>query len=61
MQIFQVQSLSVKFYNNFYNSASELPSKATRTWVLQTKKLGNDYTVQFDDTHKVQVMISIED
>lgn len=44
---------TVKFYNNFYNSASELPSKATRTWVLQTKKLGNDYTISFDDTHKV--------
>ena len=32
---------TVKFYNNFYNSASDLPSKATKTWVLQTKKLGN--------------------
>lgn len=44
---------TVKFYNNFYNSASDLPSKATKTWVLQTKKLGNKYALEFRDQYKV--------
>ena len=44
---------TVKYYNKYYNSKSELPSTATRTWVLETKKYGNKYQLSFDDLYKV--------
>ena len=44
---------TVKYYNKYYNSKSELPSTATRTWVLGTKKLGNRYVLEFKTPYKV--------
>ena len=45
---------TVKFYNNFYNSASDLPSKATKTWVLKTQKnMKGNYVLSFDDKYKI--------
>lgn len=45
---------TVKYYNKYYNSKSELPSTATRTWVLETKKAANgNFVLQFDDRYKV--------
>lgn len=44
---------TVKYYNKYYNSKSELPSTATRTWVLETKKLGNRYVLEFKTPYKV--------
>lgn len=45
---------TVKYYNKYYNSKSELPSTATRTWVLETKKADNgNFVLQFDDRYKV--------
>ena len=44
---------TVKYYNKYYNNKSELPSNATRTWVLETKKLGSHYVLQFNDKYKV--------
>lgn len=32
---------TIKYYNDFYNTSSALPSKATRTWVLKTIKRPN--------------------
>lgn len=44
---------TVKYYNKYYNSKSELPSTATRTWVLETKKYGNKYQLSFANAYKV--------
>ena len=45
---------TVKYYNKYYNSKSELPSTATRTWVMQTKKNSNGkYILYFTDQYKV--------
>lgn len=45
---------TVKYYNKYYNSKSELPSNATRTWVMQTKKNSNGkYILYFTDQYKV--------
>lgn len=44
---------TVKFYNNFYNSVSDLPANATKTWVLKTKKLGTKYVLYFNNQYKV--------
>lgn len=34
---------TVKYYNALYDKVSDLPEKATRTWVLKTIKLGGKY------------------
>lgn len=45
---------TVKYYNKYYNSKSELPSNATKTWVLETRKNANGkYVVEFRDYYKV--------
>lgn len=44
---------TVKFYNNHYDDVSKLPSNATRTWVLETKKFGNKYKLEFSEQYKV--------
>lgn len=44
---------TVKYYNKYYNSKSELPSTATRTWVLETKKSENRYVLEFKTPYKV--------
>lgn len=48
---------TVKYYNDYYDDADKLPSKATRTWVLETKNrtvAGKKITdVRFKDEYKV--------
>lgn len=44
---------TVNYYNDYYDSKGQLPSKPTRTWVLETKKTSNGYQVSFDEAHKV--------
>ncbi|MGN8739533.1 VaFE repeat-containing surface-anchored protein [Bilifractor sp. HCP3S3_D3] len=46
---------TVKYYNNYYSSLSELPEKATRTWVFAAKYRSTTglYTVVFNNTYKV--------
>ena len=43
---------TVKYYDGYYNK-SNLPANATRTWVIETKKLGNFYVAILDDEHLV--------
>ena len=52
---------TVKFYNNYYSDESKLPSQATRTWVLETKKLGTIIDYHLMKLVKFQEMISIQD
>ena len=52
---------TVKYYNALYDKVSDLPEKATRTWVLKTKKQVNGaYKALMLDSYKVSGMISIE-
>lgn len=44
---------TVKFYNDYYDDESKLPANATKTWVLETKKIGNSYKLSFTDACKV--------
>lgn len=48
---------TVKYYNDYYDNADKLPSKATRTWVLETKEesIGEKkiYRIRFEDKYKV--------
>lgn len=48
---------TVKYYNDYYDNADKLPSKATRTWVLETKVFVQDgkkvNRVQFADSYKI--------
>lgn len=52
---------TVKYYDDYYDKATDLPSKATRTWVLATKKdsrggfraaLRDNYKVSGDEFYK---------
>lgn len=43
---------TVKYYDGFY-AKDNLPSKATRTWVLQTKNRNGKYRAGLSDTYKV--------
>lgn len=44
--------VTVKYYDGFY-AKDNLPSKATRTWVLQTKNRNGKYRAGLSDTYKV--------
>lgn len=48
---------TVKYYNDYYDSASKLPSTPTKTWVLETKKItvaGKETVrIEFEDSYKV--------
>lgn len=48
---------TVKYYNDYYDSADKVPGKATRTWVLETKEesIGEKkiYRIRFEDKYKV--------
>ena len=49
---------TVKYYNGLYDKQSDLPEKATRTWVLQTKEAKHSdgsihYIAFLSDTYKV--------
>lgn len=44
---------TVKYYAGYYDNESQLPVNATRTWILETRKRGNNYEVAFDDSYKV--------
>lgn len=43
---------TVKYYDGYYTK-DNLPSKATRTWVLQTKSRNGKYTAGLNDYYKV--------
>lgn len=51
---------TIKYYNDFYNRQADLPAKATRTWVIKTKKqrdgsyrafLLNSYKISGDELY----------
>ena len=44
---------TVKYYDGYYTK-DDLPSKATRTWVLQTKSKNGKYTAGLNDYYKVK-------
>ena len=44
---------TVKYYDGYYTK-DNLPSKATRTWVLQTKSRNGKYTAGLNDYYKVK-------
>lgn len=44
---------TVKFYAGQYSSTSQLPSTPTRTWVIETKKIGSTYYTYLSDSYKV--------
>ena len=44
---------TVKYYDGYYTK-DDLPSKATRTWVLQTKSRNGKYTASLNDYYKVK-------
>ena len=44
---------TVKYYDGYYTK-DDLPSKATRTWVLQTKSRNGKYTAGLNDYYKVK-------
>lgn len=45
---------TIKYYNDFYEKQSDLPGKATRTWVIKTKKnTENKYVAYLSDSYKV--------
>ena len=44
---------TVKYYNNYYSSLSELPEKATRTWVFAAKYVESKYRVIFSRDFKI--------
>ena len=62
---------TVKYYNGLYDSVEELPSTATRTWVIQTKaltvnnktyymaRLGESYLVSGDDFYTLDGQVTL--
>ncbi len=44
---------TVKYYNDYYSKVSDLPSKATRTWVIKTIQNDGKYVATLDKEHKV--------
>lgn len=44
---------TVKYYNDYYSKESDLPIKATRTWVFAAKYYRDIYMVNLSDSYKV--------
>ena len=44
---------TVRYYDGQYSDVSKLPSSATRTWVIETKQVGNSYRTMLRDDYKV--------
>ncbi len=44
---------TINYYDEQYTSVDELPEKPTRSWVLATKKIGNQYVAWLSDQFKV--------
>lgn len=62
---------TIKYYNALYDKVSDLPEKATRTWVIKTKeisisdktyymaRLGDSYKVSGDDFYKIDGQVTL--
>lgn len=52
---------TVKYYNALYGKVSDLPEKATRTWVLKTKAISNGIVTKYIATLRNEYKVSGDD
>ena len=52
---------TVKYYNALYDKVSDLPEKATRTWVLKTKAISNGIVTKYIATLRNEYKVSGDD